>query len=52
VLDVGIDSMVVEVTGPSEKIDDFIAIMQSYTILEMARSGMVSMERGKKVKKS
>jgi acetolactate synthase-1/3 small subunit len=52
VLDVGMDSMVIEVTGSSEKIDDFMAIMQSFTILEMARSGMVSMERGKKTKKT
>ncbi|MEJ2664499.1 MAG: acetolactate synthase small subunit [Spirochaetia bacterium] len=51
VLDVGLDSMVLEVTGATAKIDDFLSILQSYTILEMARSGLVSMERGKKVKK-
>jgi acetolactate synthase I/III small subunit len=51
VLDVGLDNMVLEVTGATAKIDDFLSILQSYTILEMARSGLVSMERGKKVKK-
>ncbi len=51
VLDVGLDNMILEVTGSSEKIDDFLLILQSYNILEMARSGLVAMERGKKAKK-
>lgn len=49
VMDVGADSMILEVTGSPEKINDFIAILQHYTILEIARSGLVSMERGKKL---
>jgi acetolactate synthase small subunit len=48
---VGLDNMLLEVTGSSAKIDDFLSILQSYTILESARSGLVSMERGKKGKK-
>jgi acetolactate synthase-1/3 small subunit len=48
VLDVGIDSMVLEVTGSSEKIDNFAAVLQPYSIREIARSGLISMERGKK----
>jgi len=48
VLDVGIDSMVLEVTGSSEKIDNFIAVLQPYSTREVARSGLISMERGKK----
>jgi acetolactate synthase-1/3 small subunit len=48
VLDVGIDSMVLEVTGSSDKIDNFIAVLQPYLIREVARSGLISMERGKK----
>lgn len=48
VLDVGIDSMVLEVTGSSDKIDNFIAVLQPYVIREVARSGLISMERGKK----
>ena len=48
VLDVGIDSMVLEVTGSSEKIDNFAAVLQPYLIREIARSGLISMERGKK----
>jgi acetolactate synthase-1/3 small subunit len=48
VLDVGIDSMVLEVTGSSDKIDNFIAVLQPYVIREVARSGLISMERGRK----
>ncbi len=48
VLDVGIDSMILEVTGSSEKIDNFAAVLQPYSIREIARSGLISMERGKK----
>jgi len=48
VLDVGMDSMVLEVTGSSDKIDNFIAVLQPYSIREVARSGLISMERGRK----
>jgi acetolactate synthase-1/3 small subunit len=48
VLDVGLDSMALELVGSPEKIDDFAAILQPYTILEVARSGLISVERGKK----
>jgi acetolactate synthase-1/3 small subunit len=48
VLDVGVESMVLEVTGSSDKIDDFASILQQYSIQEIARSGLLSLERGKK----
>lgn len=51
VMDVGQNTMILEITGGSEKIDDFIALLTPYNILEIARSGIVSMERGKKLKK-
>ncbi|MBN2536473.1 MAG: acetolactate synthase small subunit [Spirochaetales bacterium] len=51
VMDVGQNTMVLEITGDSSKIDDFIALLTPYNILEIARSGLVSMERGKKLKK-
>jgi len=51
VMDVGSDSIVLEITGSSEKIDDLIAILQPYTMQEVARSGLVAIERGKKSKK-
>jgi acetolactate synthase-1/3 small subunit len=51
VIDVGIDSLVLEVTGSTEKIDDLLSILGTSAVQEMARSGLVSIERGKKTKK-
>jgi acetolactate synthase-1/3 small subunit len=51
ILDLGFDSMIIEVTGASEKIEDLITILASYRILETARSGLISIERGRKTKK-
>jgi acetolactate synthase-1/3 small subunit len=51
IMDVGANSMMIEISGSSEKIDDFISVMQPYNIIEMARSGLVAIERGKKNKK-
>ncbi len=48
VTDVGSDSMVIEITGPPERINDLLALLKDYEILELARSGLVSMEQGKK----
>jgi acetolactate synthase-1/3 small subunit len=48
VLDVSLDSMVMEITGASEKIDDFVTVLQPYGPLEIARSGLISVERGRK----
>lgn len=48
VMDVGFDTMSLELTGSTEKIDDFIALLQVYGLVEMARSGVVSLERSRK----
>ena len=40
------DSMVMQMTGDSRRIDDFINLMRDYTILEICRTGIVSLERG------
>ncbi|RPJ04846.1 MAG: acetolactate synthase small subunit [Spirochaetaceae bacterium] len=52
VVDVGTEAMVIEVTGAPEKIDDMLTLLSGYTALEVARSGLVSIERGKKIKKA
>jgi len=52
VLDVAWDSVILEINGNHDKIDDFLDIMSEYTVLEVARSGLVSMERGKKNEKN
>jgi acetolactate synthase-1/3 small subunit len=51
IMDVASDTVTMEITGSSDKINDFLAVMQDFTIAEMARSGVVSMERGRKGKK-
>ncbi|HTP59653.1 MAG TPA: acetolactate synthase small subunit [Spirochaetia bacterium] len=48
VMDVGHDTMSLELTGATDKIDDFIALLSPYGLVEMARSGLVSLERSKK----
>jgi acetolactate synthase-1/3 small subunit len=48
VMDVGFDTMSLELTGSTEKIDDFIALLQAYGPVEVARSGVVSLERSRK----
>ena len=48
VMDVGAESMILEITGSSDKIDDFLAVMQAYSTQEVARSGPIAMERSKK----
>ena len=37
-----------ELTGASEKIDDFLSVLLPYGVLEVARSGLISMEKSKK----
>ena len=40
------ESVVMQMTGPSGRIDAFIDLMRDYTILEICRTGVVSLERG------
>jgi len=48
IMDVGHDSMTVELVGSPEKIDDLLALLGPYGITEVARSGVVAMERSRK----
>jgi len=48
IMDVGHDCMTVELVGSPEKIDDLISLLQPYGISEIARSGVVAMERSRK----
>ena len=48
VLDVAIDSITVEITGNEEKIDRLLEMLTPYGILEMVRTGIVAMRRGKR----
>jgi len=45
-VDVSPDSMVIEVTGSSEKIDAFIQLVKNVGVKEVARTGITAMQRG------
>ncbi len=47
-VDASHDSFVFEITGTSEKVDAFIDLMRPLGMIEMARSGVVAIARGKK----
>jgi acetolactate synthase-1/3 small subunit len=46
VVDIASESVIVEVTGSTEKVDNFIELMRPFGIKEMARSGAVALVRG------
>ncbi len=45
-LDYTRDSVIMRLTGTSREIDAFIDLMRDFTILEICRTGIVSLERG------
>lgn len=45
VIDITSDTLTFELTGPTKKINAFVAMMQPYGIVEVARSGRVAMRR-------
>lgn len=47
VIDTGTDSFIFELTGASEKIDQFIALMKPLGLVEVSRTGVLSIKRGK-----
>ncbi|MGD0833226.1 MAG: acetolactate synthase small subunit [Candidatus Dormibacteria bacterium] len=46
IVDVGASSLIVEISGSTEKIENFVELMRPYGIMEMARSGAVALVRG------
>ena len=46
IIDVGIDSLIIELTGNQSKIDAFIRLLEGYEILELARTGITGLSRG------
>ena len=49
VLDISPNSMIIEVIGSAEKLRGFADIMETYGILEMAKTGITAMSRGEKI---
>jgi acetolactate synthase-1/3 small subunit len=48
VVDVAHESLIIEVTGDDNKLDSIVEVLKPFGILEMVRTGMVTMERGSK----
>ena len=47
IIDLSPESMVIELTGESSKLDAFENLAESYGIIELARTGLVALHRGK-----
>lgn len=48
IVDVALNSIVVEVTGNQEKLEAIIMLLSQYTILEVVRTGKIAILRGSK----
>ncbi len=46
IVDVALDSLVVQIVGPEERVDSFINLLDHFGIVEMVRTGRVAMARG------
>ena len=49
IVDVGMDSVIVEVTGSEDKIASLIRLLEPFGILELVRTGLTAMTRGEQV---
>ncbi len=47
VVDIGNDSLIVEISGQESKVVAFIDLMRPYGIIELARTGRIALVRGK-----
>jgi acetolactate synthase-1/3 small subunit len=46
IVDVAMDSLVIQITGPEERVNSLISLLQTFGIKEMVRTGRVAMIRG------
>ncbi len=46
IVDVGVDSLTIEMAGNQSKIEAFIGLLMGYEILELARTGITGLSRG------
>ena len=46
VVDVSLDTLLVEVTGTEDKVDGLVEVLRPFGIVEMVRTGLVTMVRG------
>ena len=48
IVDAGIDSLIIELTGNQNKLDAFLNLLADYEILELVRTGITGLARGTK----
>jgi acetolactate synthase-1/3 small subunit len=46
IVDVGVQSMIIEVTGHEDTIDSLVRLLKDYDVVELVRTGRVSMVKG------
>ena len=49
IVDVGFDTLVIEVTGSQDKISSLIHLLEPFGIKELVRTGLTAMDRGGKI---
>ena len=49
IVDVGPSTYVIQLTGPTDKLDSFVKALGETEILEVVRSGVAGMARGEKI---
>ena len=49
IIDVGPSSYVIQLTGPTDKLDSFLSALSETEVLEVVRSGVAGMARGEKI---
>ena len=48
VVDVSTDSLILEITGTDDKVDNLLDVLAPFGVMEMARTGALAMSRGRK----
>lgn len=48
IIDVDLDSMIVQIVGPEDRVESFIKLLTNFGIEEMVRTGRIAMVRGAK----
>jgi len=49
IVDVGPSTYIIQLTGPTDKLDSFLAALGDTDVLEVVRSGVAGLARGEKV---